>query len=155
MNDLLNNLFALTQRIAAPFLRLSMGLIVFWIGALKFADPGPVRGLLDASLPFLASNAFVYLLGTIEVTTAVLLLAGFGVRYLGFVLMGLFAGTLTILMIASKITFDGGFPYLTLLGQFLLKDLALFAASVSLVAMYSAGTVRSATPMTVPVPQTQ
>lgn len=132
----MDTLFNLTQRIAAPLLRITMGLIVFWIGALKFADPSPVVGLLDASLPFLASNAFVYLLGVVEVIVAALLIANLGVRYVGFVLMALFAGTLTILVIAPMASFgDKGVPYLTLVGQFLLKDLALFAASVALVAM--------------------
>jgi uncharacterized membrane protein YkgB len=41
-------------------LRISLGIILLWIGALKFVDPSPVVELLGASLPFLASAGFVY-----------------------------------------------------------------------------------------------
>jgi uncharacterized membrane protein YkgB len=49
----MDTLFAIAQRIAARFLRISLGIILLWIGALKFVDPTPVVGLLQASLPFL------------------------------------------------------------------------------------------------------
>ena len=44
-------IIATAQRIAGPFLRLSLAIILAWIGALKFVDPTPVVGLLQASLP--------------------------------------------------------------------------------------------------------
>jgi uncharacterized membrane protein YkgB len=120
------------RRISGPFLRLSLAIILAWIGALKFVDPSPVVGLLQASLPFLAFNAFVYLLGTIEIVVAVLLIAGIALPYAGLITVGLFAGTLTIFVIAPSVT---GFPLLTLAGQFLLKDLGLMAAAVNVIAM--------------------
>jgi len=55
----MDSIFGLAQRSAGLLLRLSLGLVLLWIAALKFADPAPVRGLLAAPLPFLASNAFV------------------------------------------------------------------------------------------------
>src|SRR5919202_5217287 len=115
-------LIAVAQRIAGPFLRLSLALILAWIGALKFVDPSPVVGLLQASLPFLAFNAFVYLLGAVEIVVAILLATGVALPYAGLVTIGLFAGTLTIFVVAPAVT---GFPFLTLAGQFLLKDLGL------------------------------
>ena len=136
----MNSIFALTEKIAYPFLRIAMGVVVFWIGALKFIDPSPVVGLIKASFPFLAFNGFVYFLGAIEVVVALVLFANFRVRYVGLVLMALFAGTLTIFLIAPKVSYgDAGFPLLSLAGQFLLKDLVLFGASLSLVAMAPAG----------------
>jgi uncharacterized membrane protein len=66
----MERLYTIMQRLAAPLLRISLGIILLWIGALKFADPTPVVGLLQASLPFLASNAFVYLVGVLEVEAA-------------------------------------------------------------------------------------
>jgi uncharacterized membrane protein YkgB len=123
---------ATAQRIAGPLLRLSLAIILAWIGALKFADPSPVMSLLQASLPFLAFAAFVYLLGAVEIVTAILLVTGIALPYAGLVTIGLFAGTLTIFVIAPGVT---GFPVLTLAGQFLLKDLGLMAAAVNVVAM--------------------
>jgi uncharacterized membrane protein YkgB len=127
-------LFAASQRIAAPFLRISLGIIVLWIAALKFVDPSPVVMLLKGSLPFLAFDRFVYALGVVEVVAALALILGIGVRYVGLVLLGLFVGTLTIFVISPMVT---GFPFLTLAGQFLLKDLVLFAATVMLIAVDS------------------
>ena len=127
--------FQFIERIAPFFLRYSLALILLWIGALKFADPSPVRGLLAASLSFLAFNAFVYVLGTLEIIAAILLFAGVGVRYVGLFCLVLFAGTLTILVIAPGVT---SFPLLTLAGQFLLKDVVLAAAAVSVAAMDAA-----------------
>ena len=120
------------RRVSGPFLRFSLAIILAWIGALKFVDPSPVVGLLQASLPFLAFNAFVYLLGTIEIVVAILLATGILLPYAGLATVGLFAGTLTIFVISPMVT---GLPMLTLAGQFLLKDLGLMAAAVNVIAM--------------------
>jgi uncharacterized membrane protein YkgB len=53
-------------------------------------------------------------------------------RYVGLLCLILFAGTLTIFVIAPAVT---GFPLLTLAGQFLLKDLVLAAAAFSVAVM--------------------
>jgi len=126
------------RRISGPFLRFSLAIILAWIGALKFVDPSPVVGLLQASLPFLAFNAFVYLLGSVEIAVAILLVAGIALPYAGLATVVLFAGTLTIFAIAPGVT---GFPVLTLAGQFLLKDLGLMAAAVNVIAMAPAAQV--------------
>ena len=145
----MNTLFSLVERIAAPLLRISLGLTLFWIGALKFADPTPVVGLLHASLPVLASNGFVYAIGVLEIAVSLLLFAGIAVREIGLLVLILFAGTLTIFVVAPSVTYGTkGFPYLSLAGQFLLKDFVLAAASIALVAIESMrlGARRSVTP---------
>jgi uncharacterized membrane protein YkgB len=135
----MSTFFNFTKKTSTAFLRISLGLVLFWIGALKFADPSPVVGLLQASFSFLASNGFVYFLGAVEVVLGVLLMAAIGLRYVGLLSMGLFAGTLTIFVIAPKVTYgDAGFPFLTLPGEFLLKDLVLFAVSMALVGVETA-----------------
>src|SRR5919199_3009686 len=125
-------LFAAVQRIAPPLLRISLAIILLWIGALKFVDPSPVVMLLKASLPFLAFDTFVYALGVAEVVAALALILGIGVRYVGLLVLGLFAGTLTIFVISPMVT---GFPFLNLVGEFLLKDLVLFAATLMVIAV--------------------
>src|SRR5262249_2902819 len=122
----LESIFALSQRMSYPFLRIAMGIVLLWIGAGKFIDPSPVVGLLGASLPFLAFPAFVYLLGVVEVVMAALLFLNIRTQYVGVVLVGLFAGTLLIFLVAPKVVYaESGFPLLALPGQFLLKDLVL------------------------------
>jgi uncharacterized membrane protein YkgB len=139
---------ATAQRFAGPFLRISLAVILAWIGALKFVDPSPVVSLLQASLPFLAFSAFVRVLGAVEIVTAILLVTGVALPYAGLVTIGLFAGTLTIFVIAPGVT---GFPFLTLAGQFLLKDLGLMAAAVNVIAMSSLAQPVAAAARPVPV----
>jgi reactive chlorine resistance protein C len=134
---LMSAVFAFVERIAAPFLRVSLAVILFWIGALKYFHPAPIVGLLQASflLRFLATNGFAYLLGTLEILAAVLLLSNIAVRYVGLLVVLLFVGTLTIFVTAPAVTYGAaGFPNLSLAGQFLLKDLALAGATLTIVA---------------------
>lgn len=121
----------LLQRSSTKLLRYSLAVVLFWIGGLKFLDPSPVVGLLDASLPFLASAGFVYLLGVFEVTAAALLVAGKALRIVTPLIAGQFAGTLLIFLIAPAVTYaETGFPGLSLAGEFLLKDIVLLAATL-------------------------
>ena len=100
----MQSLFSLAERCSASLLRLSLGVILGWIGALKFVDPTPVVGLLQASLTFLAFPQFVYGLGVAEVAAAVLLFLGVAQRWVGLLCMGLFSGTLAIFVIASVLS---------------------------------------------------
>jgi len=121
-----------TESLSTKLQRFTLGVVVLWIGALKFADPAPVVGLLKASLSFLAFPAFVHVLGAVEVIAAVWLFSGRSLKWVGLLLVGLFAGTLTVFLIAPAVSYgDKGFPFLTLAGEFLLKDLVLIAVSLS------------------------
>lgn len=132
----LTPVFAAVRRAAGPALRYSLGLVLLWIGLLKFHDPAPVEGIIRASFPALASGGFVYALGVLEVIAAIVLFSGRGARYVGLVVPFLFVGTLAIFLKAPAVTYgDAGFPYLALPGQFLLKDLVLAAASLAIVAL--------------------
>lgn len=132
----MDSLTRFSRKITEPFLRVSLALVLLWIGGLKFVDPSPVVGLLEASLPFFASEGFVYVLGVLEVSAAGLLLAGVAVRWVSAGLVGLFAGTLFIFVVAPAVSYgENGFPLLTLAGEFLLKDLVLMAASVAVLGL--------------------
>ena len=127
----MKTVFSFAERLAGPLLRLSLGLVLLWIGAIHLATPQPVVRLLSLSLPFLAERAFVYVLGALEVLAGILLIAGLWVRYAALLSLLLFAGTLTIFVIAPRVT---DFPLLTLMGQFLLKDVVLASAAITLMA---------------------
>lgn len=134
----MESLYLALQRNAPRFLRVSLGVVLLWIGALKFFDPSPVVGLLEASLSFLAFPAFVYLLGVFEVTAGLLLIGGVALAYVGLFVAGLFSGTLLIFVIAPAVSYgEAGFPMLTLAGEFLLKDLVLMAAALTVAALAS------------------
>src|SRR5438105_15453423 len=127
----MKTLFSFTERLAGPLLRICLGLVLLWIGSLHLYNPQSIVVLLSMSLPFLAYSAFVYVLGALEVIAGVLLIAGLWVRYVGLLTLVLFSGTLTIFVIAPGMT---GFPVLNLTGQFLLKDIVLASAAITVVA---------------------
>ncbi len=53
--------------------------------------------------------------------------------------VGLFAGTLLIFVTTPAVSYgDAGFPNLTLAGEFLLKDLVLMAAALTVTALAAA-----------------
>jgi uncharacterized membrane protein YkgB len=136
-SSLMTSLFALVDQIAGPFLRISLGVILIWIGYLKFPHAAPNVALLQASfvLRFLASYAFVHVLGALEMLAGILLIANVAVRYVGLLVVLLFVGTLTIFLTAPAVTYGkAGFPNLTVFGQFLLKDLVLAGAALTVVA---------------------
>src|SRR5260370_34838185 len=113
----MKTVFSFAERLAGPLLRMSLGLVLLWIGAIHLVTPQPVVRLLSLSLPFLAESAFVYVLGALEVIAGILLIAGLWGRYFALLALVLSAGTLTIFLIAPGVT---GFPFLTLLSQSLL-----------------------------------
>ena len=127
----MKKLFSVVEQLAGPLLRISLGLVLLWIGFLHLDNPSSTVVLLSMSLPFLASSVFVSVLGALEVIAGVLLLAGLWLRYVGLLTLVLFAGTLTIFVIAPGVT---GFPILTLTGEFLLKDLVLASAAITVAA---------------------
>ncbi len=131
MKTLFSTLFSFAERIAGPLLRISLGLVLLWIGSLHLQNPQSIVVLLSLSLPFLAYSAFVYVLGALEVIAGIMLIAGLWVRYVGLLTLVLFAGTLTIFVIAPGVT---GFPVLNLTGQFLWKDIVLASAAITVVA---------------------
>src|SRR6266567_4351853 len=81
LGDVMKALFSLAERLAGPFLRISLGLVLLWIGCIHLITPQPVVRLLSLSLPFLAESAFVYVLGALEVIAGILLIAGLWVHY--------------------------------------------------------------------------
>src|SRR5260370_42709159 len=110
-------LFRLVERVAAPFLRISLGVILLGIGLLKFHDPTPVVGLIQASFLFhaLGFSGFTYGLGPLEIIGALLLFLNLGVRYVGLFVALLFVGTLGIFLTAPMVTYGtAGFPFLSL-----------------------------------------
>ena len=127
-------------------LRYSVALVLFWIGAMKFTayEAGAIEGLV-ASSPL---TAWLYavtdlrgaanLIGIIEVSTALALLIGQLDRKvaIGGAIAAIITFTVTLSFLFTAPGWEaslGGFPALSVVpGQFLLKDVVLLAASVSL-----------------------
>ena len=133
-------------RIGRHGLRFSIAGVLGWIGAMKFTayEAGAIEGLV-ASSPLTswlynvtsvqgASN----LIGSIEIVTAIALVAGLKFARIG--LFGALAAAFTFLLTFSFLLTApgweqslGGFPALSVVpGQFLLKDAVLFAGALLL-----------------------
>ena len=135
---LMDRLFAVIERIWAPLLRISLAIVLIWLGADKFANPSYTVGLVRASplYGFLATNGFAYALGVLEIVAAGFLLTNRVVRYVGLLVTLLLAGTFSIFLTTPAVTFASpqGFPVLSHTGEFMLKDLVLAAAAIAVVA---------------------
>ena len=132
------------DRVAPAAGRYGLAAVIGWIGALKFTDY-EAHGIA----PFVANSpvmSWLYdifsvptlsaMLGVVELTVAALLVIKPRFPRLSAVgsvmAIGLFLATISFLVTTPGVTeaAGGGFPALSVTGQFLLKDVALLALSV-------------------------
>ena len=123
--------------------RWGLVIVLVWIGGMKFTayEAMGIQPLVAHSpfiswmYDFLSVRSFSAILGCIEIATAVLL----GLRYVApiasaigsMLAIGLFATTLSFIVTTPGWEPTLGFPALSAMsGQFLLKDIVLFGASV-------------------------
>ena len=130
---------AMVSRIAGHLARYGLVIVIGWIGLLKFTSY-EAQGIqpLVAHSPFMSwlydifsVTTFSSLLGVLEVGTAVLLavkpwwpkVSAVG----SLIAVGLFVATISFLFTTPGIgeSAAGGFPALSMTGQFLIKDVAL------------------------------
>lgn len=120
-------------RASLPLLRVSLGIVFMWFGALKLTNSTPVAELVAHTVPFLPAQWFVPALGVFEVLLGLALLIG---RYLGLVILlmvGHLAGTFLVLVTQPTIAFQNGNPLLlTMTGEFVVKNVVLMTAGLVL-----------------------
>jgi uncharacterized membrane protein YkgB len=112
-------------------LRLSLGLVFIWFGALKFV-PGlrPAEGLVRATVPFLPGEFFLPFLGLWEVAIGVGFLTGRALRLTILLLFLQMPGTLAPLILLPERVFTH-FPLgLSLEGQYIVKNMVLLEAAL-------------------------
>jgi reactive chlorine resistance protein C len=131
------------EDVGKAIVRWGLVLVLVWIGGMKFTayEAMGIQPLVAHSplvgwmYDFLSVRSFSTMLGFIEIGTAVLIALRFvspKASAIGSVLaMGLFATTLSFLFSTPGWEPSLGFPALSAMpGQFLLKDIVLFGASV-------------------------
>jgi uncharacterized membrane protein YkgB len=124
-------ILALLERVALPFLRLSLGAVFIWFGILKIAGESPVAKLVADTVYWINPDWFVPVLGAFEVFVGIGLLLGRGLR-LVLVLFALqMIGTFLVLVIEPDVAFQHGNPLLlTTEGEFVVKNLVLLSAGL-------------------------
>ena len=124
----------LLERVAPAMVRLSLGLVFVWFGALKAAGDSPVLALVSATLPA-EPQLLMPVLGVVEILLGVGLLLGRAQRLLLLLLAAHLSGTFLTFVVAPDLIFQHGSPLLlTADGEFVLKNLVLISAALLLVA---------------------
>lgn len=122
-------IIATLRRLSVPVLRISLGVVFFWFGALKIAGASPVEGLVATTIPWVDPDLLVPGLGVVEAAVGVGLLVGRLVRIVLLVLVLQLVGILFLLVIRPDAMFQSGNPLLlTEAGEFVVKNVVLLAA---------------------------
>ncbi|MEZ4737728.1 MAG: DoxX family membrane protein [Caldilineaceae bacterium] len=132
-------------------MRLGLGVVFFWFGALKFV-PGlsPAEDLVRHTIYFVDPDLFLPVLAVWEMLIGLGLMTGKLMRLTLLLLFLQMPGTALPLVLLPEVTWTA-FPYgLTLEGQYIIKNLALIGAALVL-----GGTVRGGRLEPDPTPTTK
>jgi putative oxidoreductase len=133
ISELEHRIAALVRPYSLAMLRVSLGVIFIWFGALKVADVTPVAALVAGTVPWVDAAWFVPLLGAVEVVVGIALIAGRRLTVVSVVLVAHLAGTLLVLVMQPQVAFQHGNPLLlTTEGEFVMKNIVLISAGLVL-----------------------
>jgi uncharacterized membrane protein YkgB len=125
---------ALLHAAATPerLLRLSLGIVYLWFGALKVMGVSPVIDLIRHSYPVLATPALFVGLGLFEVALAVALISGLWKPWTAAATVCHMIGTFGVFVFSPQVAFAPHFPCLTITGEFVAKNVVLISAALVL-----------------------
>jgi uncharacterized membrane protein YkgB len=124
----------LLTQVSLPLLRVSLGVVFIWFGALKFTDSTPVADLVARTVPFLPSHWFVPALGGFEVILGLGLLIGRRLAIVALLMVAHLSGTFLVLVTQPDVAFQHGNPVmLTMTGEFVVKNVVLITAGLVLI----------------------
>ena len=111
------------------FLRVSMGIVFIWFGALKFTGISPANELVAQTVYWFPPEVFIPVLGWWEVIIGSCLLIRPLIRAAIFLLLVQMPGTMLPLVLLPEVCFTK-FPFgLTMEGQYIIKNLILISAA--------------------------
>jgi putative oxidoreductase len=116
---------------SVPALRLTLGLVFLWFGALKVFGVSPVTPMLREAYSFMALPAFIVLLGGWEMLIGIGLIFKVALPYTLCLMCLHLAGTFAALALAPSYFFLHGNPLLlTVNGEFVVKNVVLLTAGL-------------------------
>ena len=122
-------------------LRITVGVVFVWFGALKFF-PGmsPAEHLIRESITFLSMDWFLPFLAALEVTIGVCyILGGKFLRVAVILMLGQMAGAMSPMVLRPDLIWVK-FPFIwTLEGQYVFKDIVLIAVALTIGATVRGG----------------
>jgi putative oxidoreductase len=123
--------FAALHRWSIPALRIALGLVFLWFGALKVFGVSPITPMLRETYTFLTLPAFIVLLGVWETLIGIGLVFKLALRCTLCLMCVHLAGTFLALWLAPSHFFLHGNPLvLTVNGEFVVKNFVLLAAGL-------------------------
>jgi uncharacterized membrane protein YkgB len=139
LNDTVTVMWQTVDRISVPLLRIAIGIVFVWFGALKLSGGTPVAELVAKTVPFLPKQYFVPALGTFEVLLGIALLVGRRLDLVVLLLVMHLSGTFLVLVVQPGEAFTDHNPLmLTMVGEFVVKNVVLIAAALVVAAKSAA-----------------
>ncbi len=124
----------LMRRYSLLMLRLALGTIFVWFGALKIFDVSPVADLVATSLSMMPPRLAVTATGVVELAIGLGLLTGRFPRLTMTLFFGLMIGTFLPLVAHPMVGFQDGNPLLlSVIGEFIFKNIILITAGFTIV----------------------
>ena len=112
-------------------MRLSLGIVFVWFGALKVFGVTPVSDLVAATVYWVDPDWFVPFLGVVEMLVGAGLILRRALRLILAVFLAQMAGTFLVLILLPDVAFQDGNPLLlTVEGEFVVKNLVLLSAGL-------------------------
>lgn len=112
-------------------LRIALGVVFVWFGALKVVDRSPVEQLVAETVYWLPSDFFVTFLGVWEIVVGLGLIFPVALRIILALFWAQMVGTFLVLVVDPGLSFQDGNPLLlTTEGEFVVKNLVLITAGL-------------------------
>jgi putative oxidoreductase len=116
-------------------LRLAIVIVFLWFGVLKLIGRSPAAALVTATLEAFGIGfpGSVFALGIVEIVIGMMLWLRVAPRLTLLLFAGQQLGTFTVLVVAPGVAFEDGNPlFLTLIGEFVVKNLVLLTGGLTL-----------------------
>ncbi|HKP84248.1 MAG TPA: DoxX family protein [Pyrinomonadaceae bacterium] len=124
-------LLTIVRRWSITALRLALGSVFLWFGALKIFGSSPVAALIQETYSFVPINAFMLVLGVWEMVIGIGIVSKRALRCVLILSAVHLIGTFTAIWFKPSIFFVQGVPFcLTVDGEFVMKNLVLIAAAL-------------------------
>ena len=124
-------LIAWMARHGVPLLRVTIGLVFVWFGALKlFPGASPAANLMVSTYPFLPPRLFLSVVGCWEIAIGVGYLSGRFLRVTVALMYLQMLGAMSPIVLNPGAVFEQAPFVLTLEGQYIVKNLVLLAAAI-------------------------
>lgn len=118
------------SRSGGDILRVALGVVYLWFGLLKIIDHSPAKDFIHTVYPFVPIQEFLLVLGIWEVAIGVGLLLKKCLRLTLGLLWLQMAGVFFAIIIAPSQIFVGSPFFLTMEGEFIVKNIVFIGASL-------------------------